>query len=217
MRRFFLMFVVFGFIAGCKKDVEPTEFDAIAKELPSIGKFMYQGASLDSVANWLGRPTPDGRALLEPINMVIVDHLSSSEEESRKKLIGVLTNAGFPQRPGHSSGYKGYINGQFFGQTPTTKDVAFADFMWAFTNSHARFFGPYKAEKMYVWIGSSSQEKGTIHDYVSFNYSRDVMTKNIAERTSATYLGDINLDNKINTPSQSTGDHDGRVKLIKLN
>lgn len=216
MKNVFCLIFFVGIIIGCESGSGVAEFESIKNELPKIGKFMHTGADIDSVANWLGRPTKDGRELLEPINLIIVDLLSSSEEESRQKLIDILKDAGFPQRPGHSSGYKGLINEQFFEQTPSVDNVAFADFMWAFTNSHARFFGPFKSKSMYTWIGSSSQEKGTIHDYVSFNYSRDLMTKNISERTNAEYLGNVNLENRIDSKSQSTGDHDGFAKLIKI-
>ncbi len=201
---------------SCQREADQSEFDRISQNLPEIGKFMFEKANPDSVANWLGRPAMDGRELLEPINLIIVDEASSSEAQSRQRLIQAFTEAGFGPRLGHSSGYFGRMNGDFYPQTPTQNETAFADFMWVFTNNHARMFGPFNNNGNWVWIGSSSREKGTIHDYVSFKESRDRMSGFLVERAGLEYLGDFPLENVVNSSSQQTGDHDGFAKLLKI-
>ena len=216
MYKAMLILLTTCFFMGCNMVEDKGEFEKIKEQLPEIGGFMINGKNME-IANWLGRPTSDGRELLEPINMIIIDQVSTSSEDSKSRLIKAFTQAGFPERSGHSSGYKGIMDGEYFSQTPSDIDIAFADFMWAFTNCHARFFGPYKTGNFWVWIGSSSQEKGVIHDYVSFKNSRNLMTENLITRTETVWLGDVPLNNEVNTSTQSTGDHDGFAKLLKLN
>lgn len=214
--RYCLLFVAVLFLFSCKDDKEAGEFEKVSAQFPEIGPFMYRSKNLDSVANWLGRSAEDGREILEPINMIFVDDQSTSLEESRSRIYDVFTTAGFKARFGHSSDYFGWMNDTFYKQTPTEKETAFSDFMWVFTNSHARVFGPFKSEDYWIWIASSSQEKGTIHDYVSFSQSRDKMAENMVRLSGCTLLGRKPLNNLVNTPTSQTGDHDGFATVIKL-
>jgi hypothetical protein len=214
--RYCLLLVVFPLFLSCKNDKERSDFEKVSEQLPEMGPFMYRSESLDSVANWLGRPAEDGREILEPINMIFVDDQSTSMEASRARIYDIFSNAGFRARFGHSSDYVGWMNNTFYTQTPTESETAFSDFMWVFTNNHARVFGPYKSDDYWIWIASSSQEKGTIHDYVSFSKSRDKMAENMVKLSGCVLLGSIPLNNLINTPTSQTGDHDGFATVIKL-
>lgn len=192
-----------------------TKFTQVQIELPAISGFMIQPDSTLGNANWLGRPTADGRELLEPINLIIVDESSASAAASQQKLIQEFTAAGFAPRFGHSSGYWGKMNGVHFPQTPSQVDMAFADYMWTFTNNHTRMFGPFKSTNFYVWIGATSTEKGVIHDYVSFERSKQFMVEGLT-KAGNTLLGSQNLNNKVDTQNQHTGDHTGSAAVVLL-
>lgn len=203
---------------ACKKEDGNTckEIPSSLKSvLPEIESFMID-TNKTSPATWLGRPQADGRLIQEPINLIIIDEKATSEEDAILRLTAAFTKAGFGPRYGHSSGYWGKMNGDFYAQQPSVRDFAFSDYMWVFTNNHARIFGPYIHDDIYVWIGSSSRERGVAHDYVSFRISRDAMVKEMANYGSAENAGCHFLNNKIDNESVSTGDHDGYAGVLVL-
>lgn len=204
-------------LASCNKDDGNGEFERVDAELPELAGYMVQPDTMVGPANWLGRPTPDGRELYEPINMILVDAKAGSAEEARERLTNAFRAAGYGPRFGHSSGYWGLLGGRHYPQVPVETDMAFADYMWAFTNNHARVFGPYRSATLWVWVASSSTEKGIIHDYVSFNRSRDAMASGLVQRAGAVELGRKNLGNRIDNSSRHTGDHDGKAPILQLN
>jgi hypothetical protein len=205
--------------AACKKEEGgsackevPT---SLASVLPEIEPFMIDTGRI-SPATWLGRPQPDGRLIQEPINLIVLDEKATSEASAEARLTAAFTKAGFAPRYGHSSGYWGKMNGDLYAQQPSVRDFAFSDYMWVFTNNHARMFGPYIHEGIYVWIGSSSRERGIAHDYVSFRISRDAMVKEMVNYGAADDAGCYFLNNKIDNANVSTGDHDGFAGVLVL-
>lgn len=205
---------------ACKKDEKKSickEVSAdVAALIPEIGGFMLDSNQINP-ATWLGRPQEDGRLIQEPINLILIDQSAGSETEAIQNLVTAFTQAGFGPRYGHSDGYWGKIAGSLFGQQPQIKDHAFSDYMWVFSNNHARIFGPYTNGDTYLWIGSSSREKGIAHDYVSFEKSRTAMVKGLSNLPGISNAGCLFLDNKIDNASISTGDHNGYASVIILN
>ena len=124
--RYCLLFLLVFLFSSCKNDKELSDFEKVSEQLPEIGPFMYRSESLDSVANWLGRPAEDGREILEPINMIFVDGQSASLEASRALIYEIFATAGFKARFGHSSDYVGWMNSTFYKQTPTESETAFS-------------------------------------------------------------------------------------------
>ncbi|WP_431777629.1 hypothetical protein [Ottowia caeni] len=188
----------------------------IASSLPAIDGFMIDKDDNTQYSSWLGRKLADGRLMREPINMIVIDPAANSDEEAAQRLVDTFSRAGFGPRPGHSSGYFGKMNGKLYTQQPATKDHAFSDYMWAFSNNHARFFGPYQSALGRVWIGASSREKGVAHDYVSFSQSRQHMQAALVRHARASHLGCLNLNNQLDLASEQTGDHDGYATVLSL-
>ena len=188
----------------------------IAASLPTIDGFMIDKDDNTQYSSWLGRKLADGRLMREPINMIVIDPVARSDEEAAMRLVDTFSKAGFGPRPGHSSGYFGKMNGKLYGQQPATRDHAFSDYMWAFSNNHARFFGPYQSTSGRVWIGASSREKGVAHDYVSFSQSRHHMQTALVQHAGARHLGCLDLNNKLDLASEQTGDHDGYATVLSL-
>lgn len=214
------LLVLIVVLASCKKDEKSSpcrEVDsALAKTIPDIGGFMVDTNRIDP-ATWLGRPQEDGRLIQEPINLILIDSKSSSESEAISRLISAFSRAGFGPRYGHSDGYWGKIAGTLFGQQPAIQDHAFSDYMWVFSNNHARIFGPYVNEGTHFWIGSSSREKGIAHDYVSFEKSRSAMVEGLDGLADVENAGCFFLNNKLDDSNVSTGDHNGYASVIILN
>jgi len=194
---------------------QDNEYDSIVKLLPDIGQYMIKPDS-SGPALWLDRKQPDGRYIQEPINLIIIDQKASSIENAATRLVDAFTKAGFGPRYGHSSGYHGKMNGLIYNQQPSTNDFAFSDYMWAFSNNHARIFGPFLSGSTYIWIGSSSREKGISHDYVSFLISRNALAAALTKYSGAGLAGSYFLDNKLDNPDYNTGDHDGFAPIIIL-
>lgn len=188
----------------------------VAAALPAIDGFMIDKDDPSQYASWLGRKLADGRLMREPINMVVIDAAAGSDEEAARRLVDAFSRAGYAPRPGHSSGYSGRMDGKRYAQQPALKDHAFSDYMWAFSNNHARFFGPYPGAAGRVWIGASSREKGVAHDYVSFRQSRNSMQAALVQHAGVRYLGCLGLDNRLDLASEQTGDHDGYASVLRM-
>jgi hypothetical protein len=111
---------------------------ADAPGLPPIGKWMID--SSNKPADWLGKKY-FGKNVREPINIIITDDFAGSAAEAKGKLVAACVEAGYESRPGHSSGYFGYINGVLYSQLPEEKDHAFSDLPFELSNN-IRFSSP---------------------------------------------------------------------------
>lgn len=214
-------------VAGCASLASCSVLDApgpacaavapsVAASLPAIDGFMIDKDDNTQYAAWLGRRLADGRLMREPINMIVIDAAAGTDEEAARRLVDAFSRAGFAPRPGHSSGYLGRMGGALYSQQPAAKDHAFSDYMWAFSNNHARFFGPYQGTAGRVWIGASSREKGVAHDYVSFSRSRDAMQSALVQHAGARHLGCVNLGNRLDLATEQTGDHDSYASVLRI-
>jgi hypothetical protein len=175
---FFLVLILFNLAATASERYVPSRNDiSKIKGLPTIGKWMISPE--DKPANWIGE-LYKGKTMKEPINVIIVDNKATSIIDAKGRLSKYMKAAGFKDRGGHSSGYKGYIAGRVFEQLPAEKDHAYSDGWYIFDNDHARLFGPYKDGKRYIFVGAFSREvvgfygKTLTHKYGSFNKAREI-------------------------------------------
>lgn len=186
----------------------------ILNSMPKIDPWMFENNG--SPATWLGFKI-NGRTLYEPIDIIIVDTISISGEASATLIKQRFATAGFDERPGHSSDYMGRMNNTDFTQLPdTSSNRAFSNYLWAFTNDHARLFGPYQNNGIYFWIGSVSREMGISHEYVSFKKAVDELERCLVQFASVKNLGRYNLHNAINSDTLTTGDHTGFAPVLQL-
>ena len=184
----------------------PQPGDVVTTAYGDVGEWMLK--SNGQISNWGGQ-TQDGKPLLEPVNVIIIDPTSTTPEESIKKLNRAMSVAGFPARAPHSTGYQGKIDGHTYGQQPHGFLQAFADN----SNDHGRMFGPAPAAigQGYVWTGAFSEE-GPTHGYVSFNTARDELANQLVLSGAATRLDDVDMGN-----DGITGDHNGHAVVLQLN
>lgn len=196
---------------------EPSDL-AYPRELPPIGKWMI--AQDGTIAHWLGELV-DGRALREPINIIIIDGISGSAQESASRLEAAATAAGFPIRSGHSGGYRALIDRKVFPQLPKDRDRAFSNEIAELTNDHGRLFGPYPFGGAFLFIGAFSREDVRVaqvphHSFASFNQGRDDFARNLDRKTEFKISDFVCLDNSIIGDRQTTtGDHDGIAVLLR--
>jgi len=185
--------------------------------LPPVGKWMI--APDLQPAHWLGE-IYENKKLREPINVVIVDAYSRTPQEARAALLQATTQSGFPSRAGHSGGYWGWIGDRLHPQFPDTPAHAFSDEPYELNNNHGRFFGPYRYEDAFVFVGAVSREKVAPlstprHQYVSFNRGRDAFAEAMDLHSAFHRIAFVSLDNAlIDTPDVGTGDHDGMAAVL---
>jgi hypothetical protein len=190
---------------------------ATPQDFPAVGKWMIDPSGVP--AHWLGE-TYRGKTLREPINVLIVDGFATSAEDAKQRFVAACQKAGYPARAGHSSGYKGYIAGAFYGQLPEQKEHAFSNGPFELDNNHGRVLGPASTGGKYYLIAAFSRENvdpftKVKHLYGSFNQARDNFTQRMDEHTTYKIAGFVNLDNAlIGDPQISTGDHDGIAVLL---
>ncbi|WP_197505975.1 Ig-like domain-containing protein [Mycobacterium sp. 852014-52144_SCH5372336] len=192
---------------------EPQPGDTTATPYGNIGKWMLK--SNGSIANWGGQ-TYQGKSLLEPVNVVIVDPTSTTREESIQKLNAAMRASGFPARSPHSTGYYGVIDDITYGQQPSGFLQAYADNVSL--TDHGRMFGPAPAAngQGYVWTGAFSTQ-GATHGYVSFNSASEELAQQLVNSGAATRLDNVYLGNAENSATQTTGDHTGYAVVLQLN
>lgn len=202
--------------SGNAGPVQPTDVTRPA-DLPAIGKWMIGPDG--QIAHWLGEIV-DGKALREPINVIIVDSMSASPEEAVRRIEAAAAAAGYPVRFGHSAGYRAVIGDKLIGQIPTGRDSAFSNDLFELTNNHGRMFGPYRSGDSYVFTGAFSRERVRLeparHEFDSFNQARDDFARQLSLKSGFKLSGVVRLDNAIvGNPAIGTGDHDGFAVLLR--
>jgi hypothetical protein len=170
-------------------------------------------------ADWLGAKI-NNKSFREPINIIIADSISKSAGEAENNLIINFNKAGFKLRIGHSSGYLGYIENNFYNQVHRNNSKTFSDAPFEISNCHGRIFGPCEINGVYYFSGAMSKEKVVvkipIHEYDSFNIARDKLANNLNSKTNYKTTGYVEMLNSISSDSLTTGDHDGKAILISV-
>lgn len=198
----------------------PASTDAAQTPYGDIGKWMLR--SDNGIANW-GGVKYQGKAIYEPINVIIVDPTSTTVLESTQRLNSAMVAAGFPAVPLHSTGFAGTVDGITYSQRPAAGGQAFSDAFSLLPNDHGRVFGPAPGPggAGYVWTASFSRERIGLyrliprHVYVSFGRAREAVRAGLV-RAGAVDLGLVYLDSRYSTQTATTGDHDGYAAVIVL-
>ena len=199
----------------------PSPGDEVATAYGDIGKWMLQPNG--EIADYGGQPY-NGKTLLEPVNVIIVDPTSDSPAEASYRLNHAMWWAGFPAQPIHSTGFQSSIDDVTYGQEPSGFFQGYSNNLFVLPNDHGRFFGPDPVETStgYVWSGAFSTETLTIynflpaHAYVSSDMARTALAMQLILSGKATFVGMVPLDNAYNTESTTTGDHDGYAVVLQL-
>lgn len=199
----------------------PSPTDTVTTPYGDIGKWLLQPNG--QIATY-GNQRLDGRTLLEPVNVVIVDPNATSAADATRRLNAALTAAGFPALPVHTAGFGGVIDGITYGQQPIGTIDAFSNNFFLLPDDHARAFGPDPVETAagYVWTIAVSREQlgfnGLLltHVYVSYNAARNELAQGLVE-SGATLVGAVPLSNAYDTATYTTGDNDGYALVLQLN
>jgi hypothetical protein len=195
----------------------PPEAVAQPPELPPIGKWMLDAQY--EPAHWLGE-LYGVKHLREPINIVIVDTAAQSAQEARRRLLKNFAAAGYTARKGHTTGYRGYIEGVVYEQLPDGNEEAFSNEPFELGNNHGRMFGPHPYRGGWLFIGAFSREKVDLldkvkHRNVSFNQARDDLSQRLDTKTDCRIKDYLDLDNAlIGDPVATSGDHDSVAVLM---
>jgi len=185
--------------------------------LPPIGSWLL--AEDGNPAHWLGAAYR-GRELIEPINVAIVDPFASTSDEALDKLLRSTASAGFGERLGHSSGYWALIGEELFPQISSRDNTAVSDGQAFVENNHGRIFGPFHDGDRWVFVAALSRESlelfpGLHHRFVSFNQARDEFAQKLAEGDLYRIWASFPLGNVLDTPVQTTADHDGQLVVLE--
>jgi hypothetical protein len=198
---------------------EPRPSDsAVLPYLPAIGKWM--NSSQGTIADWMGQQY-DGKTLLEPINVIIVDPVAKNGPEAVARLAAACAAAEFESRAGHSGGYSGYLEGVLYAQLPAEKGRAFSDAPFEFTNNHGRIFGPAPSPEGWVFAGAFSREfvdpmDKVKHDWRSFDQARYAFARAMERLAGYQLVAYLPLGNAVlGSAGLWTGDHDGVAALLR--
>lgn len=169
-------------------------------------------------ATWLGEKV-GGRTLREPVNVLLIDRAARSPQEATTRLLAAMIAAGYGPRGGHSTGYFGEVGGKLYPMLPTGPGEAFSDAPFFVPNNHGRIFGPIPVMNGYAFTGAFSLEGVRLlprpgHSYRSFGVAREDLADKLSARTVFKRAGYVDLGSRIDTPTETTGDHDGRAVLL---
>ena len=199
----------------------PAPADEVHTAYGDVGKWMLEPDG--QISDYGGQPY-QGKALLEAVNVIIVDPTSTTPTEASERLNAAMLWAGFPAQPIHSTGFQGSIDDVIYGQQPTGILQGYSNGLFVLPNDHGRFFGPDPVETStgYVWSGAFSTETLGIynflpaHTYVSSDMARAALATQLIRSGQATFVGMVPLDNAYNTATTTTGDHDGYAVVLQL-
>lgn len=187
--------------------------------VPGIGEVGRWMITKDLVpATWLGERV-GGRTLREPVNVLLIDRAARSPEEATTRLLAAMTAAGYGPRGGHSTGYFGEVGGQRWPMLPAGPGEAFSDGPFWLPNNHGRVFGPVSVAQGYAFTGAFSLEGVRLlprpgHPYRSFAVAREDLADKLGARTVFRRAGYVDMGSRLDTPTETTGDHDGRAVLL---
>ena len=199
----------------------PATADEVHTAYGDVGKWMLEPDG--QISDYGGQPY-QGKALLEAVNVIIVDPTSTTPTEASERLSAAMLWAGFPAQPIHSTGFQGSIDDVIYGQQPTGILQGYSNGLFVLPNDHGRIFGPDPVETStgYVWSGAFSTETLGIynflpaHTYVSSDMARAALATQLIRSGQATFVGMVPLDNAYNTETTTTGDHDGYAVVLQL-
>lgn len=184
--------------------------------LPAIDGWLFHEKT--GYADWLGLRF-FGRNLREPINVIIVDPFSKTEQDAIRKVIRECAKAGYPEEFGHSAGYFGIIDGLPYQQINGKRREAFSNHDFFLMNNHGRIIGPALKDGAFVFIAAFSTEKPTIfrgfhHLFVSFNLARDDFCAKLDAKSAFKKAGRLYLGNVLQDGAETTADHDGYATVL---
>ena len=185
--------------------------------LPAIGLWMQTRAG--KVADWLGEPH-QGKKLIEPINVIIVDPFASTQADAVKRLQAACERAELETREGHSGGYEAIIGTEPAPQFPPGTEDSFSDAPFTLSNNHGRIFGPMPWMGVFVFTAAFSRESVDLvskvkHRYESFDRARDAFTQRMSAKTNYRISSFAYLGNSFPADGAlTTGDHDGMAVLL---
>lgn len=188
-----------------------------ATDLPVIGKWLIDGKG--EIAHWLGAKYQD-KLLYEPINVVIVDRLSTSMEEAIRKLKSEANRCGYEQNLGHSADYSAFIDGISYDQITPEIPVAFSNKEFFQTNNHGRIMGPSYWHGAFIFVGAFSREalrlKPAIsHSFVSFKMARDDFCTQMDSIGGYRIVAAHDMGNILEDAVRTTADHDGMAIVLE--
>jgi hypothetical protein len=194
----------------------PADAPVTVPGLGEVGRWMI---TKDLVpATWLGENL-GGRTLREPVNVLLVDRVARTPQEATARLLTAMRAAGYPPRGGHSTGYFGEVGGRLSPMLPTGQGEAFSDAPFCVPNNHGRMFGPVAVEGGFAFAGAFSLEGIRLlprpgHPYRSFEVSREDLADRLSARSAFKRAGYVDMGSRLDTPTETTGDHDGRAVLL---
>ncbi|MFT4201091.1 hypothetical protein [Gordonia sp. (in: high G+C Gram-positive bacteria)] len=206
--------------AAVSSPVQPTALaETPVRDIGRIGQWMI--APDGKIANWLGM-TADGKPFQEPINVIFVDAGAKDADDAKARLVDAMTKAGYPARTGHSSGYRGIVDGQLLSQLPERKDHAFSTHPFEEDNNHGRVFGPQKTDAGWVFTAALSRENVDYkhappqHVYSSFNRTRDELAAALDAKTVYKRAETAPMNNASGPGAPfTTQDHDGNAIVMR--
>lgn len=156
----------------------------------------------------------EGRALREPINVVLIDLFAKTPQDALLRATAALDAAGLKPSDRYPHGYQAYLNGTFQPQVPAGQ--AFAKGVGSAREERLRLFGPWKTGDGYVFLAGIAAQNvtGQGRTFSDFMVTREATADALNNRTPFRKKGYVDLLSKVDTARETTADHDGCAVVL---
>lgn len=155
-----------------------------------------------------------GRALREPVNVVLIDLFAKTPQDALLRATAALDAVGLKPSDRYTHGYQAYLNGTFQPEVPAGQ--AFARGVGSAREERLRLFGPWKSGDGYVFLAGIAAQNVTRQGrtFSDFMVTREATADALNSRTVFKKKGYVDLLSKVDTPRETTADHDGCAVIL---
>lgn len=144
------------------------------------------------------------QAVRRPMNVVLVDKFSTSPEAATTHVTAALGAAGYTAQPGQGGPYQAFVAGEFRPAFPQ---------VYARAGQRLHLFGPWKTAGGFVFAAAVATENagGAFQDFM---VAREALADALNGKTAFRKKGYVDLLGKVETPTETTADHDGCAVVL---
>lgn len=190
-----------------------------------VPEYFPNAAEVGDLGLWMMGPAREytyaasqhlGRQVRQPVNVIMSDFAARTPEQAAERVAQALGKVGYAPVKNVASGYQVYAGGVWQAQAPAGQAFMKTN-PWGGAEV-LRLFGPVKVEDGYTYVGNVTahsrfgQADGP--RFTNFMLARESLGQLLDAQTTFRKKGYIDLRSRLDTPTETTADHDGCAIII---
>lgn len=172
--------------------------------LEEVGPFGLWLLSADRTRAAYAPTAGRAQAVRRPMNVVLVDKFAATPDTATTRVTAALGAAGYAAQPGQSAPYQAFAAGEFRTAWPQ---------VYASAGQRLHLFGPWKTAGGFVFAAAVATEN-TGGAFQDFMVAREALADALNGKTTFRKKGYVDLLGKVETPTETTADHDGCAVVL---